>query len=320
MIIQTNMNINTKYKELKNLQELIRNSNIENSEFDEWIKNIPDNYRWWFNTFERYLLMNHPMMGQAFYPHGLIYNGEIILYLITHGFVIFYKQFFENYIKANPDNLPLKQILETRFNETWFLQDKNINDYRLSDELRVYLDDTNFQDISNFDQKGEELLKQCKKELKLIKSSLLRDAKNYYFIVEILSEITKIDNKKLSDSAKLLIGKIFSNDKYSIYDIGVSNRFFKELADDEFSELRTESAFLFAKTIDWKHGKKEATEALKYYQIATSETENASIFYMMGLICQKLEQTEEVKKYFSKAANLDYKIAIDKCKDLNISL
>src|ERR1043165_24268 len=317
------MNINKKYKDPKNLQELIEDFEIEYEEFEEfkkWIKEIPYNYRWWFDINERHIFLKYITMGQAFYPHGLKYNGELLLYLLTHGFEKFFKKFFRNYTEANPDKFTIKQILQNKIDEIWFQEDKNKNEYEISKELRVYLDDTNFKEINKLDSKeGEKLLELCKKEPDLIKATRLRNPKNYYFVIELLSEIAKVNDKKLLDRAKLQIGKIFINEKYSIYNKGVAGRYFKELADDESSQLRIVAASLFAKTINWNNSNKRAEKALEYFKIASADSENASIFYMIGLIYHQLKQDVNAKEYFRKAADLNLEIAIKKCKELNIS-
>ncbi|CAG8675169.1 3044_t:CDS:2, partial [Paraglomus occultum] len=120
----------------KNLQELIEDFEIKDEEIEEfkkWIKEIPYNY--------------------PFYPHGLKYNGELLLYLLIHGFEKFFKEFFRNYTESNPDKFTMKQILQNKNDEIWFQEDKNKNEYEISKDLRVYLDDTNFKEINKLDSK-----------------------------------------------------------------------------------------------------------------------------------------------------------------------
>jgi hypothetical protein len=263
-------------------------------------------------------------MGKAFYPTGLKFNGELLLYLLTHGFEKFFKEFFKNYTENNPDKLTLKSLMMNKIDEIWFYEDKGKDEYVLSNELRVYLNDKNLVNIGNLDlEEGEKLLEMCKKEpekiLGIQKEKSYYSPRSYYFVVRLLCEIVKSGNKELSDKAKLKIGEIFINNKYLIYNEDVANRYLKELADDESSQFRFKAAFLLAQNINYKHSNKEAERALKYYKIATSKTDNSSIFYMMGLIYQHLEQQEEAKNYFSKSAELDYKLAIKKCQELSIS-
>ena len=146
------MFIDKKFKDPQNLKVLIPD---EGKMLNTWIDVIPANYRWWFLDNEPYVILKHPMKGEAIYPSGLKYNGEVLLYLLAHGFLQFFKRFFQNLIEMNPGNIPLNDLLENTFDINWFIQD---GAYDLNDEMRIYLLDKNFCKIRNMNlEEGNDL-------------------------------------------------------------------------------------------------------------------------------------------------------------------
>src|SRR5690242_21175039 len=145
------------------------------------------------------------MLGETIYPSGLRYNGEMLLYLLTSGKLVFVKYFFKNYTKTNTSGFKLKEILENIIDEDWFTEQKRQVDYELSEELKSYLKRERFNKISELAiDEGKKLVRLCNLELKLLKRISHRSGKNYLFLLQILYELdrksTRLNSSHMSIS------------------------------------------------------------------------------------------------------------------------
>ncbi|CAG8838577.1 30205_t:CDS:1, partial [Racocetra persica] len=118
------MHLNARYKDPRNLKELLTEFKVENVEFENWIDIIPGSYRWWFVDTDQQMKLEDKMLGETIYPSGLRYNDEMLLYLLTSGKLVFVKYFFKNYTETNTRGFKLKEILENIIDEDWFTEQK----------------------------------------------------------------------------------------------------------------------------------------------------------------------------------------------------
>src|SRR5690242_13193492 len=260
------------------------------------------------------------MLGETIYPSGLRYNGEMLLYLLTSGKLVFVKYFFKNYTKTNTSGFKLKEILENIIDEDWFTEQKRQVDYELSEELKPYLKRERFNKISELAiDKGKKLVRLCNQELKLLKRISYRSGKNYLILLQILYELLKIDDKDLYDEVLFSMGRIFSTTENPIYNHIVASRYFKELADDKSSVMRFQAAEAYANIIRFKTMGRLGgpNEALPYLEIAI-DLKKADVYFATYSVCVELGREDDASKYLKLAADMNYNLAIEKCKRLNI--
>ncbi|CAG8844941.1 18553_t:CDS:1, partial [Racocetra persica] len=187
-------------------------------------------------------------------------------------------------------------------------------DYELSEELKPYLKKERFNKISELTiDKEKELVRLYNLEPKLLKKINYRSNKNYLFLLQILYELLKINDKDLSDEVLFSMGRIFSTTENPIHDHIVASRYFKELVDDKSSKLRLQAAEAYANIIRVKAMGRlgGSNEALLYLEIAI-DLKRADIYFAIYSVYAELGRKNNTSKYLKLAANMNYNLAIKK--------
>ena len=313
--------INARYKNPQNLKELISG---DCEELENWLDRVPDNFRWWFENDEPTSVLYYPGVEETFYPCGLRYNGKVLLFLIAHGSFNLYRRFIKNFLKENPENIPLKMIVENVFDRMWFVENKATEDYTLGSDLRVYLNDIEkFRGISRMSpENGEKLYKRCHGELRMLKSFKKKD---YIFLVRVLTEITRIKprdteiaNFELRDKALYEIAYWFYNEKSLIRNTSIAKMRLKEIADNPSSRYQTKAAKLFTDLIDWKNDLEKAKICIKYLKIAERDN-RPSICHSLALLYKEVGEERLSEEYFRKSSELNYQISQSMLGNLKIN-
>ncbi|CAG8844819.1 25433_t:CDS:1, partial [Racocetra persica] len=160
---------------------------------------------------------------------------------------------------------------------------------------------------------GKKLIKLCNLEPKLLKKINHRSDKNYSFLLQILYELLKIDDKDLSDKVLFSMGRIFSTTENPIHDHIVASRYFKELANDKSSKLRLQEAEAYANIIRVKAMGRlgRPNKVLPYLEIAI-DLKKADIYFAIYSVYAELGRKNNASKYLKLAADMNYNLAIKK--------